>query len=279
MAIIGSYIMVSGIKTYYETNNGPADKPTIVCLHTAGRECRQYHRMMELFEGRYKMVAFDMPAHGKSWPLPGNKAINNHKDYCAFVWTFVEALGIEKPLVIGCSVGGNMVYYIAQHYPVGGIVSMQGSTFIKALSGAYGTVVDLLDHPYISVQHSHFDFSESLIGRECPQEAKDFILWGVAQECGVAKKGDLSIYNNYDVRGNLDKITCPVLVIRGEDDWNVPEHYCQEAMKGLVNAKKVVWKPIPGYGHFIIVEAPEIVCEAIDDFMQYVEPAASPGCG
>ena len=57
------------------------------------------------------------------------------------------------------------------------------------------------------------------------------------------------------------------MVIRGEDDWNVPEHYAKTAMDGLVNAKKVLWRPVPGYGHFIILEAPEIVCSLLEEFM------------
>ena len=48
MAITGGYVNVNGIKTYYETNNGPRNpKGTIIALHTAGRETRQYHGMME----------------------------------------------------------------------------------------------------------------------------------------------------------------------------------------------------------------------------------------
>lgn len=265
MAISGSYIMVEGVKIYYETNNGPADKATIVCLHTAGRDCRQYHDMMDIFADKYNMVAFDMPAHGKSWPLPGNKAIDEYHAYGDFAWAFVEAMGIANPIVIGCSVGGNMVYYIAQHYPVKAIVSMQGSVYIKAIEN--NIMVDLLDHPYVSPQYSHFDFSESQIGRNAPQAARDFILWGVCQEIGRTKKADLSVYNNYDVRDGQKNITCPVMVVRGEDDWNVPESVCREAMAGLVNAKKVVFKPIPGYGHFIAVEAPEILCEALEEFV------------
>lgn len=272
MGISGGYIYVDGIKTYYETNNGPkSDKGTIVCLHTAGRECRQYHGIMDIFADKYKVIAFDMPAHGKSWPLPGNTAISDYKEYGRFVWNFIQAMNITDPIVIGCSVGGNMVYHIGETYPVKAIVSMQGSPKIKAMGTAYGTTVDLLDNPYVSCQHSHFDFSESLIGANCPKEAADFIMWGVAQECGIAKKGDLSIYNNYDVTDDLDKITCPVLVVRGEDDWNVPEHYCQTAIAGMVNAKKIIWKPIAGYGHFIIVEAPEVVCAAMEEFFAEFE--------
>ena len=268
MAITGGYIIVNGIKTYYETNNGPHNpKGTIVALHTAGRDCRQYHGMMDLWEDKFNVIAFDMPAHGKSWPLPGNVGITDYKEYGKFVWDFIQAMNITDPIVIGCSVAGNMVYYIAEHYPVKAMVSMQGSTYIKAMGSSYGATVDLLDNPYVSCQHSHWDFSESLIGSKCPPEAHEFIMWEVCQECGRTKKADLSIYNNYDVTDDLKKITCPCLLIRGEEDWNVPEHYYHTAMEGLVNAKKVQFVPVPGHGHFIAVEAPEVICKLIDEFL------------
>ena len=69
--------------------------------------------MMELWEDQYNVVAFDMPAHGKSWPLPGNVGITDYKEYGKFVWDFIQTMNITDPIVIGCSVAGNMVYYIA----------------------------------------------------------------------------------------------------------------------------------------------------------------------
>ena len=48
----------------------------------------------------------------------------------------------------------------------------------------------------------------------------------------------------------------------------MPEHYYHTAIEGMINAKKVVFEKVPGYGHFIIVEAPEVVCELIDNFLQ-----------
>lgn len=44
--IRGFYITVNGVKIYVETNDGPEDRPAIVCLHTAGRDNRQYHGIM-----------------------------------------------------------------------------------------------------------------------------------------------------------------------------------------------------------------------------------------
>ena len=268
MAITGGYVSVEGVKTYYETNNGPRNpKGTLVCLHTAGRETRQYHGMMDCLENDYAVIAFDMPAHGKSWPLPGNVGIKTCDGYSRFTWDFIQALGIRDPVVVGCSLAGNIVYHIAANYPVKAAVVCQGSPYIKAMRTSYGAAVNLLDNPYVSPQHSHWDFTDSLIGSKCPQDIRDFIMWGVCQECGRAKQADLAIYNDFDVREQLRNIRCPTLLIRGEDDWNVPEHYYDTALQYLTNAKKLDFVKVPGFGHFIVVEAPQIVCKLIDGFL------------
>lgn len=269
MAITGHYIMVEGIKIYYETNNGPRENGTIFCLHTAGREGRQYHGVMEYFENKYEVIAADMPAHGKSWPLPGLKAIDKWPEYGRFYWAIVEALGIERPIIMGCSLGGYMTYYMAQNYPIRAAIAMQGLDY---RGGRHTTMADLLDHPYVNVQHSHFEFSESLIGPETLPERREFVLWGVRQEISTCKKADLGmLYDHFDLRATQDKVTCPVMIVRGTSDWGIPHESCLEIVDRLVNAKKVVYKQLPGYGHFIAVEAPEVLCAAVEEFLADVE--------
>jgi len=264
MAISGHYIVVDGVKTFYETNNGPIDKYTLICTHTAGRETRQYHQIMEIYSSKYRVIAFDMPAHGKSWPLKGNKAFSNRNEYSSFIWSFIQTLGVKEPIVVGCSLGGNIVYHVAQEYPVRAIVSMQGVDYTP---GASDIALALMDHPHISLQHSHMNYSDSLIGKNPDPDARDFILWGVSQEIAITKKGDLSIYNGFNIIDNMPQITCPVLAIRGQDDWLVDEESVQATLSRLVNAKQVMYKKIPGIGHFPAVEKPQAVCDVIEEFL------------
>ena len=142
MSISGSYIMVNGIKTYYETNNGPDEKYSLVCTHTAGRDTRQYHALMDILGTKFKVIALDMPAHGKTWPLEGNKAIATRNEYSAFIWSFIQKLGIKAPVIVGCSLGGNIVYHMAQTYPVRAIVSMQGVDYTPGASDVALAVMD-----------------------------------------------------------------------------------------------------------------------------------------
>lgn len=266
MSIIGRYIDVKGIVTYYETNFEQYDsaKTTIVCIHTAGRETRQYHGMMKALEGKYQLVALDMPGHGKTYPLPGNKCIADRKEYGEFIWQFIDNMGIKNPVTMGCSLGGNIQWELAQNYPVRAVISMQGADYTPTISPLS---MVLYDHPHVSLQHSHLGFSESLIGRNTDQTARDFIQWGVMTECNQAKIGDWSIYGTFDVRSSMDKVTCPVLLIRGEDDWIVSQDLVDETLSRLTNSKTVVFRGLPGTGHFGPVENPEEISGVVDEFL------------
>lgn len=263
MNVTGFYIKVNGIKIYCETNNGPGEN-TIICLHTAGRDNRQYHDILENLADKYNMISFDMPAHGKSWPLPGNEVVNNFKDYGKWVWDVITELDVKNPIVIGCSMGGNIVYHMAIEYPVKAIVSMQGAAHTDTVNEK---ILELLNHPYVNPQHSHLEFSECLIGRATSQERRDFILWGVMSEIGKTKQGDLTQYSSFDVRDKMSEIKCPVMVIQGLDDQIATGEMAEKTISLLTNAERVVYKPIDDYGHFIIVENPELVSEYLDEFV------------
>jgi pimeloyl-ACP methyl ester carboxylesterase len=266
VSIRGFYVRVNGIKIYCETNDAPDDKAVIICLHTAGRENRQYHDMMEIFAGRYRMIAIDMPGHGKSWPLPGNKVINNYKQYGQWIWDVIQALGVENPIVIGCSMAGGITFHIAQEHPVRGIVCMQGSDNTE--DDMVNGVLEMLFHPHICPQHSHLEFSESLVGTRTNQDRVDFINWGVLCEIGKIKQGDLTETSSFNVSDKMDRVTCPVMIIEGVDDQAYTPEMAQACLNRLVNCKNKRLKLLEGYGHFVIIENPEKVCECMEEFIR-----------
>ena len=268
VTIKGFYLRVNGIKVYVETNDAPDDKATIICLHTAGRDNRQYHDMMELFAGKYKMYTLDMPAHGKSWPLPGNNVIMDYKTYGKWIFDITKALNVENPIYIGCSMAGGIVYHMAQEYNPRAVVCMQGNDNTVKKTAVAEEWVAMLTHPGNNVAVTQRELSDSMIGTKTRQSRVDFIRWGVECESGLVKCGDYTETNNLNVSDKMDEVTCPVLIIEGTDDLTYSAEMAEGSFKRLTNCKNKKLKKIDGYGHFIIVENPEKVCEYIDELIQ-----------
>ena len=94
----------------------------LVCLHTAGSDTRQYRALMNDPDilSRYRVIAFDLPWHGKSSP-PAGWHLGEYRltsdDYVAMVMGVCRALQLDKPVVMGCSIGGRIVLHLALEHP------------------------------------------------------------------------------------------------------------------------------------------------------------------
>ena len=87
----------------------------LVCQHTAGCHNHQWRGLLEDEEitRDYRVIAYDLPRHGKSDP-PENeewwkaeyKLTADH--YTKFIVPLCDALELEKPIFMGSSFGGNV---------------------------------------------------------------------------------------------------------------------------------------------------------------------------
>lgn len=86
--LVGRYVYIKSplwgrCKVFYE-QSGEGDQE-IVFLHTAGSDSRQYHGVMndERMLKKCKMFAYDLPAHGRSFPYegywPGQYVLSQHE--------------------------------------------------------------------------------------------------------------------------------------------------------------------------------------------------------
>ena len=95
----------------------------LVCLHTAGSDGRQYRGLLNDPEtlARFRVIAFDLPWHGKSSPPAGwqkGEYKLTSRTYVDTIMAVIDALGLDKPVVMGCSIGGRIVLHLAlEHGP------------------------------------------------------------------------------------------------------------------------------------------------------------------
>lgn len=139
--ITGRYIYIQApvwgrTKIFYETaGTGPQQ---IVFLHTAGSDSRQYHGVMNDARMREKctMIAFDLPSHGRSFPgsnyIPGNHT-NNEEAYVGTIAAMIKALKLDKPIVCGASMAGQVCVACAiraDEVGCSGTIPLQGCDYL-----------------------------------------------------------------------------------------------------------------------------------------------------
>ena len=93
----------------------------LLCLHTAGSDGRQYRGLLndQRITDNYRVIVFDMPWHGKSSPPEGyqnEEYTLTSRDYVQMILEISDALELDKPVVMGCSIGGRIVLYLAHQH-------------------------------------------------------------------------------------------------------------------------------------------------------------------
>jgi pimeloyl-ACP methyl ester carboxylesterase len=94
----------------------------LLCLHTAGSDGRQYRGLMNdtRVTAKHRVIAFDMPWHGKSSPPSGwheEEYQLTSAQYTTMILEISAALELDRPILIGCSIGGRIALHMALEHP------------------------------------------------------------------------------------------------------------------------------------------------------------------
>lgn len=231
-----------------------------MCFHSEGRETRQFHRLMETLSADWRLIAFDMPAHGKTWPVEGKYPMSAWDSYVDFAWQFLQATGTENAVLMGCGMGAATAMALALRHGAGALITIGAAAdFTDEID------LDLINHPYISTPHMVLEYNKSLIGSRADAEAAELITWQAWCEAGITLKEDLRMLSSLDFTAELGSLGCPVLMFRGQDDWTV-SHEQAAAMLELLGSREKKLVELEGAGKFVMIEQPAAMAESIRDF-------------
>jgi pimeloyl-ACP methyl ester carboxylesterase len=237
----------------------------LVCLHTAGADGRQYRALLNDAEitRRFRLIAFDLPWHGKSSPPPGFERERYQLTtelYVDTVMAVCRALKLERPVVMGCSIGGRAVLHLASRHGdyFRAAIGLQSATHADA--GADTRLRDLrvLHRPDVHGQEAAAGLVACLIAPTSPETEKWETLWHYMQGGPGIFLGDLHYYfTDGDLRNGLldglDTRRCPLHLLTGEYDISATPAMTAELAK-LVNATS--FQVMEGLGHFPMSENP-----------------------
>ena len=232
----------------------------LLCLHTAGSDTRQFRGVMNdaRVRERFRVIAFDMPWHGKSSPPAGwqnDEYRLTTRAYVAQVLAICEALELDRPVVMGCSIGGRIVLQLALEHPL---------RFRAAIGLQSGAHVD----PYYDLSWLHrpdvhggevcAGVVSGLIGPGAPEAERWETLWHYMQGGPGVFKGDLYFYKiDGDIRERIaaiDTTKCPLYLLSGEYDYSCTPAETLDVARRVKGAQATI---MSGLGHFPMSEDPQ----------------------
>jgi pimeloyl-ACP methyl ester carboxylesterase len=252
-------------RIYFE-EAGPADGIPLLCLHTAGSDGRQYRGVLndpEVTEV-FRVIAFDLPWHGKSSPPAGfEKDVYRltTKLYVDTVMAVAKALDLDRPVVMGCSIGGRAVLHLALQH--GGAfragIGLQSALYADPGANPALRDLELIHRPDVHGGDVSAAFVSCLIAPSSPAADRWETLWHYSQGGPGVFMGDLVYYMADGDMRNLDlsplkSQQCPLYLLTGEYDLSATPALTADLAR-QVNAAH--FEVMPGLGHFPMSEAPE----------------------
>ncbi|WP_415853697.1 alpha/beta fold hydrolase [Sinomonas sp. G460-2] len=241
----------------YVEEAGTGSSTPLLVLHTAGADGRQAHPLMADAEltARRRVIAFDMPGHGRSDALPGplgSWSLTPDR-YADAILGVIDALGLERPILVGASMAGEACLLMAYRAPdrLGGVIACEASEYVP------GRVTPWAGHPQVNESIFVPEWIDGLIAPTAPASMRDLIWRGYSQGGHRTFAGDIDFYSGgWDGRGivNLiDTSICPVVMMTGEFDYSCTPAMSQATAEQIPGAR--FWM-MPGLGHFPICEHP-----------------------
>ncbi|MEU2001502.1 alpha/beta fold hydrolase [Rhodococcus sp. NPDC019627] len=235
--------------------------PTVLCLHTAGQSGVQWRHVASALARRgYRVIVPDLPGHGRSEPAVGGP-VTDLVVYGNWLWKVLDLLGVERPYVIGCSIGGKLTLELATRpeRPLAGAIAMAAEAGPGRVNvgGLRRELEDVAgpsrgDRTYLGTLAS--------VGHSVPAEAAQLIATMHKREDPEISSSDLIAWGMHDVRNRLAHTTCPLHVVAGEQDPWI-QTGAVEKVAALINSAR------PGYARYTKLDGiGHYPMEEVDDF-------------
>ncbi len=264
---IGRYVQLNlaGIdhRLYYEEAGSGIP---LLLQHTAGCHGSQWRHLMEMSEitDRFRLIAYDLPFHGKSLPPTETAWWSERYDLQgAFLRSvplaLAAALELENPVFMGCSVGGLLALDLAHKHAdrFRAVISVEGALNIE---GSQAALAELW-HPQVSNEYKA-RLMEGLMSPTSPLAYRKETSFVYASGWPPVFLGDLHYYvEDFDLRDDahtIDTNQIGVHILSGEYDYSGTSELGQAAHAAIAGS---TWAEMKGVGHFPMSENPQAFAE------------------
>ena len=246
-------VMVQGLKINVSVKGD--GKTPVILLHGWGQSMDSMQIIGDFLQRDFTVYNIDLPGFGLSdkpeFPF-------NTKDYADILYDIIKHFGIMHPIIVGHSFGGKIAIKYASLYDgVNKLVLVDSSGIVKRKKAAYYIKV----YTYKIVKRL---FSLPGLKKYRSKVLNKFGSSDYKNAEGVMKNTLVKVVKE-DLRNDLPKIFCPVLLVWGRSDKVTPISSAYIMQKLLRDAGIVI---IEGGGHFSYLDNTPLFLRVLDNFFQ-----------
>jgi len=225
----------------------------IIFVHGSGAYGDIWRYQTEHFPGSH---AVNLPGH------PHGQTLKSIEDCADWLRKYIEGRGYKDLVVAGHSMGGAIALTYALNYPqeLKGIIVIGSGARLKVHPRFLAPCEEA-----IKGNSQHWDQLVEEIYRSAPEDYRREIVEKQKAIGPAVMLNDFLCCDKLDIMDRVQEIKLPALIICGEFDFMTPVKYANYLGAKLANSRVMI---IPGAGHIVFAEKPEVVNKAIEDFIK-----------
>jgi 3-oxoadipate enol-lactonase len=267
MPSISGVVEVNGARLAYDQ---VGTGPDVVLIHAGIANRRMWDDQLTALSKSYTVTAYDVRGYGESSPVGG--PFKPYED----LHGLLDALGIDKAALVGCSMGGGYAIDFTLAYPervtalvpvcaaLGGFQGPDDDT--RVIGEALGAAYEAGDKVTAAEYWARIWFDGP--GRPAEQSDQAVRARVKAMMLAVLELPDHDEAEQWlepPAVDRLGEITAPTLVLVGEHDVLSIHAAADRMAAGILGARKVV---IPDAAHVPNMEHPDLFNQHVLDFLQ-----------
>jgi pimeloyl-ACP methyl ester carboxylesterase len=261
-----------GIVSYREAGAGPA----LCLLHGISSQSGSWVHQLHALSPRFHVVAWDAPGYGESDQLLANTPATS--DYADSLTELLDALGIERMLLVGSSFGALIAGDFAAARPdrVVGLVLLSpagGYGLADASEREAKLAARLQRLGRLGPQGLAQDLPAGMLSQRASAEARTLAAWSTARIRPDGYSQAARTLANGRLIEDARKYSGPALVIAGTQDDITPAAGSERIARAFPRG---TFRLIENAGHLCHLDTPAVVSSAIADMAQRCLEGAYP---
>lgn len=264
------YLSLSSVNIYYEdSNDSNKEKDTIVFSHGLLWSCRMFDNQVKDLSKNFRVITFDHRGQGKTQVTKNGYDLETLSEDAK---ELIIKLDLRKVHFVGLSMGGMVGMRLASRYPdlIKSLILLETSPDPEPKENVskykkLNLVAKLFGFRLVTKPIMKIMFSKSFLLDKSNKEVKKYWIKQLRANNRIGITRAVSgVIERKSVFNELKNITCPTLVLVGDEDIATVPEISDRINKAIIGSKLV---RIPKAGHTSTVENPEFITNEIKTFL------------